>query len=180
MYQRALTQGQLMAALTGIDLPVNDPNNVRLNLGAGRTQGQRFVVNVRSSDLSHLRTLDIQNLRNDDTVIFNVRGGDSATWAWSVNAATYCGILWNFVDAKTIDVKDRQFNGTLFAPKASLKMRQNIEGNVLVSSMDIIGAPELHFGDRFQFKGDAPVPEPMTLLTLSAGVAALARRRRKS
>lgn len=180
MYQRAVTQGQLMAALTGITLPTANPNNLSVNLGAGRSSGQRFVYNVDSSALGQLKTLDIQNLRNDDTIVFNVRGDDRVTWAWSVNAPTYSGIIWNFIDAKAIDVNQRQFNGTLFAPKSSLIMRQNIEGNVLVSSMDIVGGPELHFGNKFQFQGDVPVPEPATLIALAAGIGALARKRRRA
>jgi hypothetical protein len=64
-------------------------------------------------------------------------------------------------------------NGTLFAPKAAISGNNGaINGQLIAKSFN----GSLQMND-VKFTGNAPVPEPGTLLALGAGAALLARRR---
>jgi len=119
------------------------------------------------------------NLDGATTVILN---SDASTA--SINANFLAGsalalapkTIWNFYQATQLNIGS-QFGGTVLAPLASLTNTQNIEGDVLVASLDERAAINLH-----PFTGNiAPVPEPATWASMLAGMALLllvARRRR--
>ena len=121
------------------------------------------------------------NMGSATTLIINVDALDvdiSANFLDS--AATKYGskILWNFYDATDVTI-NRQFGGTVLAAGASFANYQDIEGDVLVKTLDQHG--ELHLDP---FNGNIPtppVPEPETYAMLMAGLGILGsvvRRRR--
>ena len=95
--------------------------------------------------------------------IVNVTGATSYTLnANSNNSAYNPYVLWNFGTATSITL-NRQFNGGLLAPEATISNSTDIEGSVAVANFNQGG--EVHLGT---FKGNAKLTAALTPATTGA------------
>ena len=146
------------------------------------------VFNVTSADLGAKQFQF--DYGNASTVIINVKGKDvdiGANFLGDNIASTLAtNTIWNFFEAKTVDIVGNSFGGTVLAPYAHLTNGNpynggTIEGSVLVNSLT--QNAEIHMNN---FKGDVSslvtnVPEPETYAMMLGGLAlmaGIARRRR--
>ncbi|RYG40642.1 choice-of-anchor A family protein [bacterium] len=89
-------------------------------------------------------------------------------------------MLWNFQQISTLTIGQRDFNGSILAPGASVIVDGgNVNGHVIANSLLVNNGKELHMGSGITFNGVTPVPEPASLAALAVGAAALLRRRRR-
>lgn len=168
-----------IALLGGTAITINDPNNVKVNLGA--IAGNVKVLSIDASQLTGNRTLDFLNSTSSDTVIINVTGSGTVNWGWSTNF-DQTRILWNFADTATLNINNRSFAGTILAPKAAVTQSQNIDGTLIAKSWVNNNSAELH---DFAFKGTIPLvsaPEPAGLMVTGGflGLALFSRRRQQA
>lgn len=123
------------------------------------------------------------NLNGATTVIFNSDKTNIQTSAnFLANSALAYGksFLWNFYNATDITLGS-QFGGSILATNAKLTNTNNIEGSVVVKSLDQKG--EIHLQPFTGTIPVTPVPEPGTYAMLLAGLALTARvvaKRRKA
>ncbi|RYD38475.1 MAG: choice-of-anchor A family protein [Verrucomicrobiaceae bacterium] len=168
-----------IALLGGTAITINDPNNVKVNLGG--IAGNVKVLTIDASLLTGNKTLDFQNSTSSDTVIINVTGTGSVNWGWSTNFDA-TRILWNFADTTSLAVGSRSFTGTILAPKANVTQSQNIDGTLIAKSWTNNNSVELH---NFAFKGTIPLvsaPEPAGMMVTGGflGLALFSRRRQQA
>lgn len=148
------------------------------NLSVNAT-GPLAIYRVNASALNDLKTLQV-NAAAGTTVVFNVEGTGSANWKWSVNSNAKNRILWNVRNLSTLNVLERDLDGSLLAPGTVINQYRNIRGTMIAKDWNVFNSTELHFDSGVRFTGEAPVPEPGTLVALGAGALALLRRRRKA
>ncbi|MDR7308820.1 choice-of-anchor A family protein [Rhodoferax saidenbachensis] len=117
------------------------------------------------------------NLNGATTVIFN---SDNTSIHISANflggsAQTYGqNFVWNFYNATDITLSS-QFGGSILATNAKLTNYNNVEGSVVVNSLDQRG--EIHLQPFAGHIPVTPVPEPETYAMLLAGLGLLAAKR---
>jgi len=139
-------------------------NNVTLALN-----GPLTIYKIQSSQLSGMKTLDFTG--QGGVVVFNVTGNLSS-WGWSVNYDP-SKIVWNFIDATTINIDQRQFTGSLIAPNANVTQSQNINGTLIASDWQVNNSVELHSYPL------PSVPEPSVFgLAIVGGLVTCGKRRR--
>ncbi|MDX2064314.1 MAG: choice-of-anchor A family protein [Fimbriimonadaceae bacterium] len=136
-------------------ITISDPNNINVNVSQATGNGNMRVFTVDASRLSSLSTFNLQNMTANDTVIIDVTG-TSVTWGWQVNSSFKNRLVWNFRDVGSIRVTQRNFDGMMLAPKATVNQEQNIQGNVYCQHLNVKNSPELHFGNQFKFVGQLP------------------------
>jgi choice-of-anchor A domain-containing protein len=136
-------------------ITISDPNNINVNVTQATGNGNMRVFTVDASRLSSLSTFNLQNMTANDTVIIDVTG-TSVTWGWQVNSSFKNRLVWNFRDVGSIRVTQRNFDGMMLAPKATVNQEQNIQGNVYCQHLNTKNSPELHFGSQFKFVGQLP------------------------
>lgn len=164
-----------LSHLSSATLTINDPNNVKVNVG--NIAGNLKVYTIAGNLLGGGKTLDFLNSTSNDTIVINVTG-TSVNWGWSTNYDA-SRIIWNFADATSINIGDREFRGTILAPKATVTQSQNINGTLIAQNWVTNGSPELH---SYTFKGKIPLvsaPEPAGVMTMGGflGLALFSRRR---
>ncbi len=142
----------------------NSQNNVVLNLGNAVN-----VFSVNASEFSGYKTLDFTG---SGIVVFNVTG-DLDNWGWNVNYDPN-KIIWNFVDAQTININNRQFTGSIIAPNADVYQYQNINGMLVADNWTVYNSAELH---NYTVPTNL-VPEPTVALLGAIGILTMLKRRR--
>jgi len=169
-YYLALSEGY-SALGNSISANLSAMNNVVLTLNNDLT-----VFNISTSDLTGHKTLDFIGTGN---VVFNVTGNLNS-WGWSVNYDPN-KITWNFIDAATINISDRDFTGSLIAPNAHINQSKSINGLLVGESWTVNGSPELHGYSPVPLPGFPPVtpiPEPSILFLGAVSLIPLLRRRK--
>jgi choice-of-anchor A domain-containing protein len=160
---KTLSTSLYALSAAGSSFDGSDHNNARL---IARDPGHLgyAVITINATNLTSF--LDASNLVYDLspaagggylTTIINVTGASTYTLnANSNNSAYNPYILWNFGTATSITL-DRQFNGALLAPFATVSNSTPIEGSVAVATFNQGG--EVHLGT---FR---PAPPLLTALT---------------
>ncbi len=149
------------SSLPGAPVNLSADNNVHVNLTSGLN-----VFNVTASQFSNLKTLDFNGTGN---IVFNVTGNLNS-WGWSVNYNPN-KIVFNFIDATSININQRSFTGSILAENATVIQSQNIDGFLLAKNWIVQNSVELHYATL-------PIPEPSSLfLGLIAGCFLFKRKR---
>ncbi|QYK54666.1 MAG: choice-of-anchor A family protein [Fimbriimonadaceae bacterium] len=165
-------QSSTLSGLAAGSVNISNPNNYSIQI---TNTGGLNVYNINGSLLSGGKTLDVVGGNGLETIIFNVTG-TSVNWGTEYHGNKN-RTLWNFYQATTLNVTDRQLQGSVLAVGAAVNQGQNIEGTLIASSLNITNGAELH---SFTFEGNAPVPEPATMIGLGIGALALARRKKRN
>ena len=176
---------------SGVVIPGQQPGAVRFNSSGAETA----IFNIDVSQLFGNKTQQIElNLNGSETAIINV-SGTSASWNQGnmvgslVDNATQQKVIWNFYEAENLQFNNALY-GSLLAPLAHLTNQTELEGNVVVKSLQQNG--EVHLPT---FTGEIPVfvprpedpdtdpvsvPEPATILGLMTvlGFGAVLKRNR--
>lgn len=182
-----------LAALTANSQTTRNGNALTFN--AAPDSGGQAVFAIDSSVFAPNSTVTIQ-LNDATSVIINVNVDScvsaicSLAMPSSMNFVTPTGyaerVLWNFVNATGIAFAN-EFGGSVLAPFATVSNQNPINGTLVAANYN--GNGELH---SYPYSGGlttggsnispTAVPEPSSLVALSAGLAGLAwmRRRRRS
>ncbi len=133
------------------------------------------VFRIAASDLSSSLVQQIELSGSATSIIVNVTGGSmnfnqgNFVGNW-LNAGVRATTMWNFVGATSIQL-DRNWNGAILAPLASLTNTTAIDGSVFVKSMTQNG--EVHLPGYTGY-----VPSPGTVALGTMGLLLAGRRRR--
>lgn len=165
-------QSSTLNGLSAASVNTSNPNNYSIQI---TNVGGLNVFNINGSQLSGGKTLDVIGGNGTETIVFNV-SGTSVNWGTSYNGSR-TRTLWNFYQATTLNVNDRAIQGSVLAVGAAVNQGQNIEGTLIASSLNVTNGAELH---SFTFEGNAPVPEPATMIGLGIGALALVRRKKRN
>jgi choice-of-anchor A domain-containing protein len=167
-----------------LTLDPKNTNNVKVNLSLNTANADKNlkVYTVDASILGGGRTLDFSGATGNETIVINVVG-KTVDWGWSVNTNDLTGnddIIWNFADTTTLNIQDRQFNGSILAPNATVNQSQNINGTLIAQTWNNKNSAELH---SYTFSGKIPLgvsaPEPAGVMTMAGflGLVLCSRRR---
>ncbi|HEV2567531.1 collagen-binding domain-containing protein [Sphingomonas sp.] len=176
----------LSEALSGLTL-ANNPSSIVMG-----GQGPTFNV-VKGSNAFALFNIN-GNLLSSPEIKFNAGAGDfpiivnvtGTAVNWTANAAAGFNqslnqrIIWNFVDATTVDLQ-RIVHGSVLARNAAVTNSTPIEGTLVAKSFTQRG--EVHLGTFNGSISFAAVPEPASWALMIAGFAmagAATRRRSKA
>jgi choice-of-anchor A domain-containing protein len=146
------------------------------------------VFNLDGSQMNSLNHFHI-NVPTGSTILINVTGTTVATsyGGYELNGhsladtgfAGNSNILWNFKDATSLDL--HSIGGSIFAPKANVTSNYNaVNGQIIAKTFTGTGQTNYHPFTGNLPGGNAPVPEPASMLVLGGGVAALLRRRKSA
>ena len=178
------------AALGGLTVANNasttsfDGNNFTFNAVAGSGGFALFDINAASTSFRAATNVVFAGATTVP-IIVNVRGFTTETFNFNSNNGAYNqSVIWNFLDATTINLS-RQWNGSILAPEAIVNGPGTpIEGSIVARMLSTRG--EIHLGTygrstTFLPENAGTVPEPASWALLVAGfavVGAAARRRR--
>ncbi|WP_439534696.1 collagen-binding domain-containing protein [Polymorphobacter sp.] len=143
-----------------------------------------FALFTIDANLLSMGQINFSFLGDPMPIVVNVLG-QTVNWnanpVGAYNASLNPWLIWNFVDATTINV-DRMVHGSMLAPLATITNSTAIEGTIVALNMNMRG--EVHLGS---YAGGSdwllpePIPEPASWAMLITGfglVGAVMRRRR--
>jgi|GEM_PF-5590392 len=165
-------QSAHIASLGGMAVDISNSNNYKLHISS---VGGLNVYQIDGSLLTGGKTLDIMGGNGSETIVVNVLGA-TVNWGTSYNGNA-SKTLWNFSQASILNVNDRAIQGSVLALGAAVNQSQNIEGTLIASSLAVSNGAELH---SFTFDGNAPVPEPASMVGIGIAALAIARKRKHS
>lgn len=164
-----------LAANSTIQAPSGQPGPLRFIANPGGPDNVA-IFTITAAQLASGLVQQIDLVRNGaSSIIINVTGSSlnfasgnfSGDWA---NSAVRSTTLWNFTSATSINL-DRNWNGAILAPNASLTNSTAIDGSVFVASMTQNG--EVHLPGYTGY-----IPTPGTAALMGLGGLFAARRRR--
>lgn len=170
----SISQSSYLAGLAGTAINTNIPNTWTLAVTSGLN-----VFTIDGSKLGSPRNIDFTGLQSNSTIVINVTGNVNSFGTQITSG--YEQVVWNFVNATTINIDQRDLNGSVLAPNATVYQNKVINGTLVASGWVSSGNVEVH---SHIFKGDLgepSVPGPAAALSFgSALVAGLIRRRKKA
>ncbi len=162
--------------------------------GTANYQYGGYILNGSENDLNvfHLDAalLDQANYMNivvptGSTVLFNVYGDVAGLTSMGFNGlSNYANVLFNFVDATTLNLNGVGVPGTILAPHATVNFENgDIKGTLIAKHLKAGNGGTSFKGGQFAgtLPGDDPaeVPEPSTYALAAAGLIALGVAKRK-
>jgi choice-of-anchor A domain-containing protein len=149
-------------------------NNVKIKLSKGLN-----VVNINASSMFAPNSMIdfVDAVTDDTTILFNVFSGTTLNIGSSINFGNNMQnakskMLWNFTDADVLSFNSK-FYGSVMAVSASFSTTTDVDGSVIVDEWNNQNISEVHL---YPFKGT--IPEPTTLILLTAGSLTLLRKRK--
>lgn len=139
------------------------------------------VFDLDAKALTSAGWLNVSGIASGATVIVNVSGAANGT-IHSLGDFGGANVLYNFVDAMSLDFSNVALAGSLLAPNAAITGGNGtIGGNVIAnswnSSLTLSGTNYFRNVDAAGYElgspaAGAPVPEPSSLLLMAVGLAA--------
>jgi choice-of-anchor A domain-containing protein len=177
-------QANALSALTAnASINTNIANNWTINYSGGVQNNKTYVVDLTAAQLAGYGgnpvTLSLNGLNSTDSLIFDVNGSTVSNFGITVNAnGLQNRILWNFGNATTVDINNRQLEGSVLAADATVNQSTVIEGTLIAKNWNMTGGVELH---SYNYSGSAPAatPEPAQYLVLGLGAVGIFLKRRK-
>lgn len=179
------TLSTMLTDASSLTINTSDQNNINVNVALNTSNGNLNVYNLNAANMTGSRTLNFSNVTANDTIVINVYG-ETVNWDWSMNGGIESKVLWNFVDAKTININSRDFSGSILALNATVNQYKNINGTLIANNWNAYNSSELHFNSSYQFSGDLPgltpipVPEPGSIILAVFGFLILFGKRRRT
>lgn len=178
-----LISHQLDNLSANASINMSDPNNWALSISGGAKANTRYVVDINESSLGgnggNPVTLNISSLLSSDTLIFDVTGGNNSHFGISLNNG-FSGyqdkVLWNFGTDTNVTIDNRELEGSVLAPYATVDQSTVIEGTLIANNWSTMNGPEIH---SYEFTGNA-TPEPAPFAALGLGALVVLRRRKKA
>jgi choice-of-anchor A domain-containing protein len=186
--QQTFSQDQ-SEALTGLtanaSVDTNVANNWAITYNAPVQNNTTYVVDLTSAELAGYGgnpvTLNLGALNSTDSLIFDVSGSTVSNFGISINAnGLQNRILWNFEDATTVDINNRQLEGSVLAYDATVNQSTVIEGNLIAKDWNTSGGVEIH---SYNYTGYAPTPSstpgPPAFFSLGLGAIRVFFKKKK-
>jgi choice-of-anchor A domain-containing protein len=171
---------QLAGETANASINTNVANNWNVNYGGTVQNNTQYVVDLTASELAgyggNAVTLGLGGFNSTDTLIIDVTGAVVNNFGISVNSnGLQNRILWNFENATTVDINNRQLEGSVLAADATVNQSQVIEGNLIAKNWNTYNGVELH---SYNFTGTA-VPEPAPYFALGIGAIGVFFKKKK-
>jgi len=166
------------------DLAERDTNGRTIKKdGAIKLKGKKNevqVFNVSGDDLLAAHGLTLKKIAKDATIVINVSGEHAGLTNMGMESFRRFGsnVLFNFYEAKTLDLHGVGIHGSILAPLADiLNPRGVINGTIIASSFH--GPMQQN---HVPFESEIPpasIPEPSTIALVGLGLLCLAGIKRK-
>jgi choice-of-anchor A domain-containing protein len=149
-----------------------------------KAAGSTFFVSAAALGSKSVYDWVFTGFGASDTVLINVTGDSFSKkhgGEMKLNGASAGKILFNFVDAKSVETENFSFQASVVAAMADVKGKNgHIEGQLFANGYENRGGHEFHSAS---FTGDlavTPIPAALPFLASGLGVLGFVARRRKA